>query len=498
MSPRNQGRICFALLALAGRAAAMPQDSTVFWKIPSTVLLEDYIGNGSTLAIPQTGVPSTSVLELQATVYSNPSTDGFNTVEVDNFERSANGETNPPAYQRDRGGNINYKGSGFYISGGYVSRYTDPPGHFLGLGRFSGQALRGAAGTGGILRYNGSSSHGWLRIKYKPSQSTSTNPLSQPYAVKTFVVPIGSWNIDEAATQGKGKMVTFDMLGLQIQPNRVLYHQTLYNDFSQTGTVSANSAESFKSTAPSGSCGQCGATTLSGHDKAFNYGLNKSGNTDDDYGTGRNRGFTLVQTLAAQCGDGAGGFTESNVGARTVQAYVNQAATLSGYGGCHGTLDGIHVIESAGDDVWGTSDKLWFSHKGYTGNKNFICRVDQQENTNAWARSGIMIRTGTGAGDENVALFVTPGNGINFQYRGSPNGSTATLASVAGVAAPIWLRLEYLNGVTRAYRSTNGTTWTQIGNGYTKTLSSAYRAGLAATSRSNAPNTSVYSGLSGF
>jgi hypothetical protein len=292
------------------------------------------------------------------------------------------------------------------------------------------------------------------------------------------------------------------MQNLPIQPNRVLHHQTLYQSFLGTGTV-----VSYNSTGSHGGCGTCGATTISGHDQAINYGLNKSGGTDDV--VDRNRGFTLIQVLAAQCDEDAGGFTGINVGPRTVQAYVNQAATLTSYGGCHGHYNGTYVIESTGDNIWkdvtsqGTTyDRFRFAYKGYNdnggvANRDFICRVDQLENTNSWARAGIMLRTGIGSGDIGIGIFVTPGNGIISQYRSSLNGSYSSTA-VSNVKAPVWLRLQYSNGVTRTYRSSDGVNWGTPIATYTRTFSGTYQAGLAAAARSTAPNTSVYSNLKGF
>lgn len=108
-----------------------------------------------------------------------------------------------------------------------------------------------------------------------------------------------------------------------------------------------------------------------------------------------------------------------------------------------------------------------------------------------------MIRSSNGPQDRHVAVFVTPGNGLVFQSRTGPNAVPAMIGTVAGVKAPIWLRMEYTNGQSRAYYSSNGAGWAQIPNVANNSFAN-YQVGLAAASRSAYPNTSVYSNLSGF
>jgi hypothetical protein len=219
----------------------------------------------------------------------------------------------------------------------------------------------------------------------------------------------------------------------------------------------------------------------------------------------------MIQYLAAQCSDGAGGFNEFNIGNRTVQAYVNQSTTLSTYGGCHGASNGIHVVESTGDDIWNAADQCRYTYKGfYSGSKDFIVRIDQLENTSDWARAGIMLRgssTTPGVGDPNFAVLVTPGHGLIFQGRTSPNTSTRQFGTVTAFpgtttrpVAPIWLKLSYNHSgrtLTAYYRKDNQTTWTAMPGqpGYSFVN---YYAGIASSSRSSYPGTSVYSKLTGF
>lgn len=463
------------LLATIQWAQAMPQDSTAYYRIAWS------ISGGSSKNVNLVGLgaaTATSIFSFNTTVFSNGSP-----VRVDPLIRpSGHFTTN----YRDRGG-------AEYVSSSLQLTLT--PNWMWGGPRDHGTGTPGQ----GLFRtqnYSGTTSpRGWIKVDYNPGSVSAAN-LSQPFAVRTSVIPIGNhpeqWLYDQKhGGLGYSPATRIPLAEMGISFNRVLFLQAMH--MNDGGDI----LRTFNQ-APMSSGGVGSAFSVQGTDFVFdiNGGPTHSGS---DFNV--NRGYINVDHIAAECGDGLGTLnTATNVGGRQVTAHTwngTDYASVSNYQGCHGHSNGTYVIENTGDDIWNNSDRFRFAHKGYNGNRNFICRVDQLENTGSWARSGIMIRTGTGVGDVNAAVFVTPGNGIVFQYRGTANQGTSQVASVSGIRAPIWLRLEYNGGTTRAYRSTNGTSWTQIGNGYTKTFSN-YQAGLAAAGRSSVPNTSVYSNLQNF
>lgn len=463
-------------LSMPFLAGAMPQDSTAYYQIGGWDIPANLGTNKAFYLVGLGSVTQTSIFSFNATVYSNGSP-----INVDPLIRpSGSKSTN----YRDRGG-------AEYIENGLLMRLTPQWMWDAGGGHSSGNPGRGLFHKS---EYSGlTSPRGWVKVAYNPGAVSAAN-LSQPFAVRTSVIPIGNFPVGTRYLDGISTRIPLAEMG--INPNRVLFLQAIQMGDDGTNVKPYNQP-------PIGVGGSGVAFSIRGTEFAFdiNNGFGHSG-----YNPAVNRGYINVDHIAAQCGDGAGPLNvATNIGGGQVTAYTwngNAYASTSTYQGCHGHLNGTYVIENTGDDIWGSSDKLRFAHKGYSGNRNFICRVDQLENTNAWARAGIMIRTGTGAGDPNVGVFVTPGNGISFQYRNALNGTTSPLGSVTGVKAPIWLRLEYKVennvGVTRAYRSTDGVNWgTQIGS-LTKTFSGTYQAGLAAAGRSTVPNTSVYSNLRNF
>jgi len=49
-------------------------------------------------------------------------------------------------------------------------------------------------------------------------------------------------------------------------------------------------------------------------------------------------------------------------------------------------------MSAAGVDIWGTADEFTFAWKSLTGNGTIVAKVESVENTDPWAKAGVMIR----------------------------------------------------------------------------------------------------------
>ena len=80
-------------------------------------------------------------------------------------------------------------------------------------------------------------------------------------------------------------------------------------------------------------------------------------------------------------------------------------------------------------------------------------------------------------------MVVTPTTvkGVSFQYRTATNGTSAA-ASVTGLTAPYWVKLTRAGSNITAYRSADGSTWTQVGSTVSISMSTNVMVGLALTS----------------
>ena len=153
------------------------------------------------------------------------------------------------------------------------------------------------------------------------------------------------------------------------------------------------------------------------------------------------------------------------------------------------TTSGIHA------------DQFQFTSRNFTGNGSIIARVDSVENTNTWAKAGVMFRDSSAAGAMFADVVVTPSSGVSFQWRNATNG-TCDYVQITGQTAPKWVKLTRSgNSFTAYYATTAGTpteaNWIQIGTPQTIAMNSAATVGLAVTSHNNGNLcTSVFSNVS--
>jgi hypothetical protein len=91
------------------------------------------------------------------------------------------------------------------------------------------------------------------------------------------------------------------------------------------------------------------------------------------------------------------------------------------------------VVSGAGADVWGRSDGLHFVYRTLTGDGEIEARVGSVDNTDPWAKAGLMIRGDLE--DDSINAFVarTPGHGATFQYRtAAGEGTVAEFGGAVG------------------------------------------------------------------
>ena len=143
------------------------------------------------------------------------------------------------------------------------------------------------------------------------------------------------------------------------------------------------------------------------------------------------------------------------------------------------------TVSGAGDDIYGTADQFHYVYQPTSGTSVTItARVDNQTNTNSWAKAGVMIRETTAAGATYAVVYVTPGKGVSFQYRTATNASATNGPETTGPVAPYWVQLVRSGSIFTAYTSPDGSTWTELGSA-TITMATDATQGLAVCSHNN-------------
>ena len=160
---------------------------------------------------------------------------------------------------------------------------------------------------------------------------------------------------------------------------------------------------------------------------------------------------------------------------------------------------GTYTMTATGVDIWNDADEFHYAFKMPTGPCSIIAKVLSVENTDPWAKAGVMIRETLDAGSKFAAVYITPtnadgtaANGCHFQARTDTDVAATSDTGVATaeqmtIIAPYWVKLERdVAGNFRASYSANGTTWrTMSWNPQNISMNSNVYIGLAVTSHNN-------------
>lgn len=166
-----------------------------------------------------------------------------------------------------------------------------------------------------------------------------------------------------------------------------------------------------------------------------------------------------------------------------VTPWISQDVGAVGVSGSINYSEGMFIVNGSGADIWGTVDAFRFVYFPVTGDCTIVTRVASVQNTNSWAKAGVMIRESLNANSTNAFIAVTPGNGVTWQYRSTTGGNTNN-NNVTGLIAPYWVKLVRSGNSFFGYYSPDGTNWTQLGNTSFNMASTVY-VGMAVTSHNN-------------
>ena len=143
---------------------------------------------------------------------------------------------------------------------------------------------------------------------------------------------------------------------------------------------------------------------------------------------------------------------------------------------------GTYTMTGSGTDIWDSADEFHFAYKTLTGVGSIVARVQSVDNTNNWAKAGVMIRESLDPGSVHATMVVTPAQGVSFQRRTFADDVSSD-TTTAGIEAPYWVKIERdLAGNFTAYSSTNGTTWEMQGTPENIQMGSNVYIGLVVTS----------------
>ena len=208
-------------------------------------------------------------------------------------------------------------------------------------------------------------------------------------------------------------------------------------------------------------------------------------------------GMTYYFTVSAvnSLGEGANSATASCVIGALPAPWVTADVGTVGLAGSATTINGIYTVRGSGTGVYASTDQCRMVYQTCSGDCDMVARVDSLTNPSVSAKVGVMIRESRATNARCAGVYVTPTSGVQFIWRTSA-GSMPSIATVTGLTAPRWVRIQRVGSSFRAYHSTNGTTWTQFGGNKTISMSTNAIMGQVVTSGNNsALATGVFSGV---
>jgi hypothetical protein len=127
---------------------------------------------------------------------------------------------------------------------------------------------------------------------------------------------------------------------------------------------------------------------------------------------------------------------------------------------------GTFTMTASGADIWNVNsveaDEFHFAYKTLTGAGSIVAKVQSVDNTNGWAKAGVMIRESLSPDSAHAFACITPSNGVASQGRLSTGGVSLN-TNQTGITAPYWVKLERsVSGNFTVSHSANGSTWQPV------------------------------------
>jgi len=120
---------------------------------------------------------------------------------------------------------------------------------------------------------------------------------------------------------------------------------------------------------------------------------------------------------------------------------------------------GKWTIEAAGVDIWGTADGLRLVYQEVSGDFEISCQVITIENTNSWAKGGVMARASNANNAAYAFSFVTVGNGTSLQWRLTEGDRCWPDGGGIPGGAPYYVKVVREGDMFFGFRSEDGESW---------------------------------------
>jgi hypothetical protein len=150
---------------------------------------------------------------------------------------------------------------------------------------------------------------------------------------------------------------------------------------------------------------------------------------------------------------------------------------------------GTYTMTASGTDIWDVGpsggpyhDEFHYAYKTLSGTGSIQAKIESIDNTNNWAKAGVMIRETLSGDSKHAMMIVSAASGVSFQRR-PETGLASAADTTADLAAPYWVKIERdLAGNFSGYSSADGVAWQKVGLSVPVQMATNVYIGLAVTS----------------
>lgn len=146
-------------------------------------------------------------------------------------------------------------------------------------------------------------------------------------------------------------------------------------------------------------------------------------------------------------------------------------------------VDNVWIVSARGADIWNQADEFHFVNQYLNGDGSVTTRIlAQTTNSSGWAKAGVMLRDTDAPGSPHMMVVMTPGAGVDMQWRRDPDGGSQSAGGNQYPRFfPLYLRVQRQGDRFSAFVSQDGLDWTQIGATQTIRMGREILAGLCLT-----------------
>ncbi len=156
------------------------------------------------------------------------------------------------------------------------------------------------------------------------------------------------------------------------------------------------------------------------------------------------------------------------------------------------------TMSGVGADIYELTDEFRFAYRQLTGDGSITARIDSIENTNEWAKAGLMMRATLEVGAMQAHMIGTPSNRVEWMPRAEAGtDAVGTATDADSTPLPQWVRLTRVGDVFTGEYSSDGVTWQTIADTTPETIAmpDTIYVGLVVSSHTNAPCLTEFSAV---